>query len=247
MMHQHNPPFARIVTWHLSIEVRSKGLTLKFCWVYRVNITYRFSWLIQMSYSDFTLAKVKKDFDLITVEEMNTFSQVAEFAPSSFLTDTLHYNIPLALASNSEKARSEMIIAPILIDIRRQLREQINLFSGIEFNIDKERGLNGVCDFLISQSPEQLFVNAPVITLVEAKKENLIGGLGQCVAEMVAAQIFNDREGNEISEIYGAVTSGTNWKFLRLKGNVIEIDLNEYYLNDIDKILGILANAVQDH
>lgn len=199
-----------------------------------------------MSYSDFTLAKVKKNFDLITVEKMNTFSQVTEFEPSPLLTETLRYNIPLALASNSGKARSEMIIAPILIDIRRQLQEQINLFSGIEFDIDKECGLNGVCDFLISQSPEQLFVNAPVITLVEAKKENLIGGLGQCVAEMVAAQIFNDREGNGISEIYGAVTSGTNWKFLRLKGKVIEIDLDEYYLNDIKKILGILANAVRE-
>jgi hypothetical protein len=81
--------------------------------------------------------------------------------------------------------------------------------------------------------------------LVEAKKEDILGGLGQCVAEMVAAQIFNEREGNEISVIYGTVTSGTNWKFLKLKGKVVEIDLVEYYLTDVNKILGILASGVR--
>jgi hypothetical protein len=81
--------------------------------------------------------------------------------------------------------------------------------------------------------------------LVEAKKEDIIAGLGQCVAEMVAAQIFNEREGNEISVIYGTVTSGTNWKFLKLEGKVVEIDLVEYYLTDVNKILGILASGVR--
>ena len=197
-----------------------------------------------MSYSDFTLAKVKKDFDLITVEKMDIYSNVAELECSTLLTEILRYNLPLALASNSEKARSEMIIAPILVDLRRQLQERVNLFSGIEFDVDKDKGLNGLCDFIISESPEQLFVSAPVITLVEAKKENIMAGLGQCVAEMLAAQIFNEREGNNIPVVYGSVTSGTNWKFLKLDGKVIEIDLSEYYLKDVNKILGILASGI---
>jgi len=198
-----------------------------------------------MSYSDFTLAKVKKDFDLITVEKMDIYSNVAELECSTLLTEILRYNLPVALASNSEKARSEMIIAPILVDLRRQLQERVNLFSGIEFDVDKDKGLNGLCDFIISESPEQLFVSAPVITLVEAKKENIIAGLGQCVAEMLAAQIFNEREGNNIPVVYGSVTSGTNWKFLKLEGKVIEIDLSEYYLKDVNKILGILASGIR--
>jgi hypothetical protein len=198
-----------------------------------------------MSYSDFTLAKVKKDFDLITVEKVDIYSNVAELECSTLLTEILRYNLPVALASNSEKARSEMIIAPILVDLRRQLQERVNLFSGIEFDVDKDKGLNGVCDFIISESPEQLFVSAPVITLVEAKKENIMAGLGQCVAEMLAAQIFNEREGNNIPVVYGSVTSGTNWKFLKLDGKVIEIDLSEYYLKDVNKILGILASGIR--
>lgn len=194
-----------------------------------------------MPYSDFSLEKVKRTFELTTSETVDLFGDIPELECSALLTETLRYNVPLAVASNSEKARSEMIISPILIDLRRQLRERINLFSGIEFDVDSERGLNGICDFIISNSPEILFVSAPVITLVEAKKENITAGLGQCVAEMLAARIFNERAGNEIFTIYGVVTTGSIWKFMKLEGSVIRIDLTEYYLKDVNKILGILA------
>jgi hypothetical protein len=196
-----------------------------------------------MPYSDFSLEKVKRTFELTTSETVDLFGDIPELECSALLTEILRYNVPLAVASNSEKARSEMIISPILIDLRRQLRERINLFSGIEFDVDSERGLNGICDFIISNSPEILFVSAPVITLVEAKKENITAGLGQCVAEMLAARIFNERAGNEIFTIYGAVTTGSIWKFMKLEGSVIRIDLTEYYLKDVNKILGILARG----
>ena len=92
-----------------------------------------------------------------------------------------------------------------------------------------------------------MFIKYPVITIVEAKKEDLIGGLGQCLAEMVAAQLFNQREGQPISSILGTVTSGTNWRFLRLKNEQVEIDLTEYYLTELDTILGILASGIKDN
>lgn len=199
---------------------------------------------IPTSYSKFTLAKVKEKFELITNEKVDLFIDTPNLEPSLLLKETLAYNLPLALASNSEKARSELIISPILIELRKQLQDKINIFSGIEFNVESEKGLTGVCDFIISDSPEQLFISAPVVTLVEAKKENINAGLGQCVAEMIAAQIFNERSKNEISAIYGTVTTGTNWRFLKLEGNVINIDLSEYYLRDIEKILGILAMGI---
>ena len=194
-----------------------------------------------MPYSDFSLEKVKRTFELETSEIVDLFGDIPELECSDLLTETLRYNVPLALASNSEKARSEMIICPILLDLRRLLRERINLFSGIEFDVDSERGLNGICDFIISNSSEILFVSAPIITLVEAKKENITAGLGQCVAEMLAARIFNERAGNEVSTVYGVVTTGSIWKFMKLDGSIISIDLTEYYLKDVNKILGILA------
>lgn len=120
----------------------------------------------------------------------------------------------------------------------------MSLFSGVEFNVNAAQGLNGVCDFLISRSPEQLFISAPVITIVETKKENLNAGLGQCVAEMLTARLFNEYEGNEIQVISGAVTTGNICKFLKLQGQAIEIDLSEYLISNVSKILGILANGI---
>jgi hypothetical protein len=197
-----------------------------------------------MSYSEFSLAKVKKQFGLKTSEKIDLFADIQEINCGQYLKETLYYNSPLALASNSEKARSEMIIAPILIEVRKYLKSEISLFSGVDFNINPEIGLNGYCDFILSSAMEQLFVSAPVIMLVEAKNEHITGGIGQCIAEMVAAQIFNEQENNNISTIYGAVTSGTNWRFLRLNAKLAEIDLSEYYLDNIDKIFGILIHSI---
>ncbi|WP_375494757.1 hypothetical protein [uncultured Nostoc sp.] len=161
-----------------------------------------------MAYSEFSLAKAKQEFSLNTLERRNIFAGVSELTASNLLVETLNYNLDIALGSNSEKARSGLIIAPILVDLRRQLHEQVSLFSGVDFTVDNSKGLNGTCDFIITKSPEILILTAPVITVVEAKKENINGGLGQCAAEMVAAQIFNEQAASEIKTIYGAVTTG---------------------------------------
>ncbi|MBG1263245.1 hypothetical protein [Nostoc commune] len=199
-----------------------------------------------MSYSDFTLDRVRKTFGLTISDKIDIFASIHKVECPPLLAEVLRENVPLALASNTEKSRSEMIIAPILIAVRKYLNNQISLFSGIDFTVDSAQGLNGNCDFIISRSPELLILNAPVVTIVEAKKENINAGLGQCVAEMLAAKLFNEREGNNIQAIYGTVTTGTNWKFLKLIGQVIEIDLSEYYINDIGKIIGILSNILTE-
>jgi len=199
-----------------------------------------------MAYSDFKLSESIKLFGLNISETSELFAAVAEVECSEYLAFTLKENVDLAVAINTEKARSEMIIAPILLEMRRRLNYQVSLFSGVDFTVDNERGLNGICDFIVSCSVEQLFVRAPIITLVKAKNENLKTGFGQCVAEMVAAQLFNEREGNEIQTIYGVVTIGTIWRFLKLEGQVIQIDLSEYYITDVNKILGILFSTIHN-
>ena len=124
-----------------------------------------------MSYSDFTLQTVVKELQLVLNERTNLFAQIPESTISDHLAITLKENIPLALAINTEKARSELIIAAILVELRKMLNYQISLFSGVEFNVDPQRGLNGVCDFIITRSPEQFFIRAPAIVVVEAKAE----------------------------------------------------------------------------
>ena len=194
-----------------------------------------------MSYSQFTLDQMKADFGLTIQEDQSLFADLTELAPSPLLEQILQQYLPLALAINSEKARSEFIIAPILGDVRHQVPQPISLFSGKEFNVDTDRGLTGFCDFILSRSKEQLFIEAPVFTVVEAKNEDIIGGLGQCAAAMVAAQIFNERKQYTTPHIYGCVTTGNLWRFLRLGQSSLGIDRDEYYIKELPKILGILA------
>lgn len=193
-----------------------------------------------MAYSDFTLAKVKQELGIEVLEGKPLFAAVKPVSISDLLRQLIDRDGGLATLINTEKARSEFLIAPILADVRQQSNQQVSLFSGSSFNVDAEKGLIGFCDFILSQSSEQIDVVAPVVTIVEAKNESVIGGLGQCIASMVAAQIFNQRSGIVKDAIYGAVTSGTNWRFLKLVGNQVWIDDREYFINEVDQILGIL-------
>jgi hypothetical protein len=194
-----------------------------------------------MAYSDFTLTRLKKEFGLQINEQPDLFADVVPIQGSDHLIQTLAETVRLAIAINTEKARSEMIIAPVLLEIRRKFQHPISLFSGSEFNVDESRGLVGYCDYILSRSQEQLTINAPVAVVVEAKNENIKGGLGQCAAIMLAAQLFNQQEGNGIAKIYGAVTTGEIWKFLTLSETIVSIDLSDYYIvRDLQKILGIL-------
>ncbi len=197
-----------------------------------------------MAYSNFTLRTVRAQFDLEEIDTAGLFSGIESMGPSELLTTLLARNVPLATAIGTEKAKSELIVANVLVELREQLNRRISLFSGVDFNVDEEKGLTGVCDFLVSLSPVQFGLEAPVIVLVEAKNDNLEIGLGQCVAEMVAAQHFNAEEDNDIPCIYGATTSGTEWRFLKLEGKRLYIDMLPYQIERCDKILGILARMV---
>ena len=197
-----------------------------------------------MAYSNFTLDTAQEAFDLEEIDAAGIFAGFELVVPSELLTAVLARNIPLATAIGTEKAKSEMIVADVLVELREQLEHRISLFSGIDFNVDPENGLAGVCDFVVSLSPRQFSLKAPVIILVEAKNDNLEIGLGQCVAEMVAAQRFNAEKGNNVPRIYGATTSGTEWRFLKLEGKQLYIDMSVYQIERCDKILGILASMV---
>ncbi|MDE0682706.1 MAG: hypothetical protein OXI63_07320 [Candidatus Poribacteria bacterium] len=197
-----------------------------------------------MSYSNFTLESVVTKFELEKTESIGLFSEIEPITPSDYLTAGLAKKVPLAAAIGTEKARSELIVADILVELCEKFDYRISFFSGIDFNVDFENDLTGVCDFLISLSPGQLFLEEPVIALVEAKNTDMKLGFGQCVAEMIAAQRFNQEKGNDIPCVYGATTTGVDWQFLKLEEKNLQIDIAIYPIQQSDKILGILSGMV---
>ena len=193
-----------------------------------------------MAYSDFkTFDDILSKFPVTISTSESLFDDIAETETSTLLQEVLKVNLPLALKINTEKARSELIVMQVLVEVYKLFDFKLGLFSGVDFNVDISVGLNGNCDYILSHSPNTLTVSAPVVCMVEAKNLDLSRGYPQCMAEMIAAQKFNAQKSNEIEIIWGTVTTGTGWRFLRLIGNDVYIDFDEYHISQINKILGI--------
>jgi hypothetical protein len=192
-----------------------------------------------MPYNNFSVEEVEEKFNLV-FQAKSFLPELEEINPSSWLQETLLKTVPLTKMVGSEKARSEFIIAPVLVELREIAKDEISIFSGKEFTVDKELGLNGICDFLISKTSNQITLSAPILALVEAKKGVLEDGWGQCIAEMVAAKKFNESKGKPIGCIYGIVTSGSLWHFLQMRENIVLLEPNEYSLSPIEKLLAAL-------
>jgi hypothetical protein len=197
-----------------------------------------------MAFSDFKYPDLLQAFKLSETGIADLFGKVSSVAAGGTALTALTLGRKLALTINSEKARSEWLIAPILGEFWDRYGGRISLFSGVEFNADPESGLTGFCDFLIGRTPQLPRIHAPVAIIFEAKRDNIMDGLGQCIAGMVGIQRFNKREGTPVDPVYGCVTTGANWKFLKLAGSAVTIDSMEYGVAQVDKLLGIFTYMI---
>jgi hypothetical protein len=189
----------------------------------------------QFTYEDLTTLNVK-------VRERKLFDHIEPVEASDFLKSLLEKNLQRNL--RTEKAKSELIIAPILNELEDRNNNLFGYYSGYNFDVDKKLGLKGFCDFILSFEPDSPIIEAPAFCIVEAKNDNLDTGVPQCVAEMYAAQIFNKKRGIDSPFIFGAVTFGFEWKFLRLENNLALLDTDIYYLVRLPELLGVLQQVV---
>lgn len=197
-----------------------------------------------MSYADFDLDRVRHDFGLALTANRSLFAAVAPVPISPGLAGYWAIALPLGTGSGSGKARSEFLVSPLLNEVWHRSDRRVAVWSGLGFNVDPAAGLTGVCDFALGESAQLLWIEAPVLTVVEAKRDSIPDGLGQCAAEMVAARRLNDAAGLPPGPVYGCVTTGAAWKFARLTGTALDIDGDEYSVPAAaDKILGILLHC----
>jgi hypothetical protein len=196
-----------------------------------------------MPFQQFTFPAVVQDLSL-TLHDVDLFASVPSLTVREEFAAFLRDGVTLAVAISTEKARSEFIIAPVLLELRRLLGPRFSLFSGVEWEADASRGLNGYCDFILTRGESQYVLSAPFLPLAEAKNDLIRTGLGQCIAAMVGAQLCNQKAGQNIP-IYGVVSTGSTWKFLQLEGTTLTIDVPEYYIDNLPKIMGILKHLVE--
>ncbi len=198
-----------------------------------------------MAYSEFlNLKQVEKKLGLNTTDLVLFPPPVPFVTISSRLQEDIVYAKKMPLLS--EKAKSELVIAPILREIKTQ-NPNFNYFSGYTFDVDSSQSLTGICDFLFTLNTAKNSIKAPVICLVEAKNRTIDEGFGQCAAEMYAAKLYNEQEGEDINVIYGCVTNAYDWCFMKLENNVVYVDIDRYYLNRVDEIVGIMLHILEQY
>jgi hypothetical protein len=191
-----------------------------------------------VSYSDITLEMMRSQFGIAFSERL-LFPNPGRLTPTPWLQTALAMGNGMAIFS--EKARNELIVSPILLTCRELAHDAFYIFSGVRFDVDGERGLKGECDFILARTPPTPLLTAPIVVIVEAKKQDIEGGWGQCAAQMLAAKLFNEREGKPVQPIFGCVTTGDAWHFLELSGNDIAVDARRYFINEVDIILWIIT------
>jgi hypothetical protein len=197
-----------------------------------------------MAFSDFTYPGVLQELGLTLAPSVELFPNVQPLAPRPALVAALPLAVELRAAAHTETSRMIWMVGPVLADMWSRYNRTVCLIAGAEFPADPAAKLNGWCDFLLCRAPHQSVIFAPVLLVFEAKRDSIPDGLGQCIAGMVGALRFNERSHQQIDPIYGCVTTGSLWKFLRLSGTTLTMDPEEYPIQDVGRLLGILTSIV---
>jgi hypothetical protein len=164
--------------------------------------------------------------------------------PSKWLIETI--NRANSTGFNNEKSRSERLVSPILIELHERNKGAFTLHSGVMLNVDETRGLNGECDFVLSHEQNTDYLHAPIFCITEAKKQDIEGGIIQCSFQLIAAQTYNKQEGYQFDTIYGCVSSGAEWRFIKITDNQVIADIKHYTIDDLPMLLGVLQKIVDD-
>jgi hypothetical protein len=195
-----------------------------------------------MPYTDFTLEAAEARLGL-TTGLGDLFPGVRPVPVPAWLDAQLGRGRAVA-ALVSEKARSEFLVAPVLLACRELVAGDLAIYSGQRLDVDPDRGLSGECDYILALTAPVPRLRAPLVTVLEAKRGDIELGLGQCAAQMAAARLFNERAGAS-GLVYGAVTTGEAWQFLRLDGPALTLHTDRLFVDNLGGVLAALQAALR--
>lgn len=195
-----------------------------------------------MPYTDFTLEAAEARLGL-TAGLGDLFPNLVPLPVPIWLAEQLDRGRAVA-ALVSEKARSEFLVAPVLLACRELVAGDLAIYSGQRLDVDPDRGLSGECDYILALTEPVPRLRAPLVTVLEAKRGDIELGLGQCAAQMVAARLFNERAG-ATGPVCGVVTTGEAWQFLRLDGSALTLHTARLFVDNLGHVLAALQAALR--
>ncbi len=193
-----------------------------------------------MGYSNFKKIKtVIRKFDL-DLETVRLFDKIEPIQPSPWLAESLALIEYLPLTN--EKAKAERIISPILVEVSKNYKKKVSFFSGENIDVDSTQDLSGPCDFFFALQTPKPYIEAPIISIAESKRnaardEDMEWGIAQCAAQIYGASLFNKAENKHIPFIYGCATDGIEWHFMRFENGIFHVDTKIY--TGLQEVLGV--------
>jgi hypothetical protein len=191
-----------------------------------------------MAYRKFKLTELESKFGIQNrlIRWLDT-SKTTPIEPSSLLKMVIERATLAPLST--EKAVSERVISPIMTEILELNTETIQLFSGEIINADDDNGLKGEIDFLFNYRPHSPTPEVPIFSITESKIGLLHKAWGQAAAQMLGVFIINQKLNHPLEVVFGSVTDGNSWQFLKLENKIVYIDSRVYTLTELPIILGV--------
>ena len=202
-----------------------------------------------MAFSDYrkyTATELKKIF---RVEIKNPEDLFKGFTPSGreyndLQATVMQMSVRLRLSKfDNEATRGSLLVSRILWAASEVYQLGVFFEPTITYPQDDTfnlpHPLNGSYDGALSL--DEIDLIAPVISVVEVKRSSLSDGLGQCIAEMYTTMRVFQQE-----KVYGIITDGEVWEFLRLENSVISVDNSNYHIRTVADIvdrIGYIANV----
>lgn len=197
-----------------------------------------------MSYRNFTLERIEAEFGIKNQMDTLIPQKVLLVQPSETLRQALLVAQDLSLRSS--KANGEAVILPILLDLRARNERFFTIHSGSPLIADEEQALEGDCDFILAKESNSFTMTMPFFTIVQAEKGDMDSAIPQCAAQMIATKIFNVKRGTPIETVYGCVTTGKIWTFMKVTDKVY-IDKKTYYTDSINDLLSAFQGIIEPY
>ncbi|MEB3338057.1 MAG: hypothetical protein VKJ46_11375 [Leptolyngbyaceae bacterium] len=186
--------------------------------------------------SSFSLAEAYKQLGIITLPPWEFASQ--PILPSDFFKTRLerlqrHFDL------RSYEESKKLLIGAFCEEAMEGIN-QLKIWKGAWSESDT---LIGNADYLIAQKKD--YLEAPLVCIVEAKKDDFERGLAQCLVEMQACQWGNRQIGKEI-DVLGIITNAQSWVFYKLDPSGQVFESKVYSLGDPPALLGSLHYIFQE-
>jgi hypothetical protein len=191
-----------------------------------------------MAYRKFKLTELETQFGIQNrlIRWLDT-SKTTPIEPSDLLKKVIERATLAPLST--EKAVSERVISPIMTEVLELNTDTIQLFSGEIINADDDKGLKGEIDFLFNYRPHSPTPEVPIFSITESKIGLLHKAWGQAAAQMLGVFIINQKLNHPLDVVFGTVTDGNSWQFMKLENKIVYIDSRVYTLTELPIILGI--------